>query len=117
MRSITHIVAAIAVLTAGLTGLSTVAIADTGHTNVEQMSSIDVSIEDEEYRVDGIDISGDGLPSVGIDERTYTADSLSIQADGLIIEYDGTIYEVCEVDVTLENVELTVSNVSVNGDG
>ncbi|WP_306057956.1 hypothetical protein [Natronococcus wangiae] len=113
MRSYTQIVVVALVVAMTLGGLSTAAVADTGETDVEQLGSVVVSVEDNEYHIDGAEITGDGLPSVTIEERTHTIDSLSIQTEGLTVEYDDTTYEVCRLDVTVENVEITLSDISI----
>ncbi|WP_255168036.1 hypothetical protein [Natrononativus amylolyticus] len=116
MRSVARILAVVLVAALALGGLSTVAVADTGASTVEQVGSIDLSIEDRHVHVDGADVSGEGLPSIEIDERTYTVDSLSFQSDGLTFEYGDTTYEICSVDITLENVGITVTDSSVGGE-
>lgn len=116
MRSTTQIIAVALVIALALGGLSTAAAADTGEADVEQIGDIDVSVEDEEYRISGATVTGDSLPSMTIDERTYEIDSLSIQTEGLTIEYNDTIYHVCQLDITVENVELTLSDISIGDD-
>jgi hypothetical protein len=116
MRSITQVVAIVLVVALAFGGLSTAAAADSGDTDVEQIGDIDVSVEDEEYRISGATITGDSLPSMTIDERTYEIDSLSIQTEGLTVEYNDTVYHICQLDITVENVEFTLSDISI-GDG
>lgn len=116
MRSIARILAVVLVFALALGGLSTVAVADTGVSTVERVGSIDISVEDRHVHIDGAEVSGEGLPSIEIDERTYSVDSLSIQTDGLTVDYSGTTYEICSLDVSLENVGVTISDSSIGSE-
>lgn len=113
MRSATQIVTVALVIAVCLGGLSATAVADDGETDVEKIGDIDIEIEDNEYHIDGAEITGDGLPSVTIEERTHTIDSLSIQTDGLTVDYGDTTYYVCQLDITVEDVEITLSDISI----
>lgn len=113
MRLRTQILTVVLVVAMCLGGLSATAVADDGETNVEEIGSVDVSIEDNEYHIDGAEITGDGLPSVTIEERTHTIDSLSIQTEGLTVDYGDTTYYVCQLDITVEDVEITLSDISI----
>ncbi|TYL37027.1 hypothetical protein CV102_18570 [Natronococcus pandeyae] len=113
MRSGTQIVTVALVIAVCLGGLSATAVADDGETDVEKIGDVDIEIEDNEYHIDGAEITGDGLPSVTIEERTHTVDSLSIQTDGLTVDYGDTTYYVCQLDITVEDVEITLSDISI----
>lgn len=116
MRSIAKILAVILAVAIVAGTLPAVAVADTGATSVERVGSIDLSIEDKHVTIDGASVTGEGLPSMEIDERTYSVDSLSVQTDGLTIDFNGTTYEVCSVDITLSDVGVTVSDTSIGAD-
>ncbi|UHQ98268.1 hypothetical protein HYG81_19530 (plasmid) [Natrinema zhouii] len=96
-----------------ITGFATVAAADGAGTS-KQQGSIDVSLEDKHASIDEIEISSQALPTVEIDERTYSINSFSLHADGVTLEYDGILYGIFQVDISLENVGITVSDISIN---
>ncbi len=114
MRSMTQRLAICLVLMVSVTGFATVAAADGAETNSKQLGSIDVSLEDKHASIDEIEISSQALPTVEIDERTYSINSFSLHADGVTLEYNGRSYDICQVDITLENVGITVSDISIN---
>jgi hypothetical protein len=116
MRRTTQLAAIALVFALTLGGMSTAAAADTGASDVERIAEIDISIENEEFTVDGADITGDRLPSIDIDERSYEIESFSVQTDGLTIEYGDTVYQICELDISVENVELTLSDISLGSE-
>jgi hypothetical protein len=116
MRRTTQLAAIALVLALAFGGVSSAAAADAEASDVERIAEIDLSIENEEFTIDGATITGDRLPSLSIDERTYEIDSFSVQTDGLTVEYGDTVYHVCELDIAIENVELTLSDTSIGSE-
>lgn len=94
-------------------GMTSVGAAAGDTTDATQIGSIDVTIADEEFTIENVKVSGEGLPSYEIDERTYEIDSASFQSDGVTVSLNETTYEICSIDIRLENISVTLSDVSV----
>jgi hypothetical protein len=105
------IIGLVLVLAVGLTSVGVAAGGDT--TETTQISSIDVTIADEAFAIENVEISGESLPSYEIDERSYELESASIQSDGVTVSLGETTYEICSVDLQLENISVTIAGVSI----
>lgn len=103
-------------LSVGLAGLSGPAIAAGDDSDARHVGSIDVTIADEHIHVSDVEVSGDGLPSLKIDERTYEIDSTSVSIDGATVSSGDRTYEVGGVDLELRNVGVTLEDVSINAE-
>ncbi|AGB38748.1 hypothetical protein [Natronococcus occultus] len=114
MRSVTRVGAAGIALVLAISLLSMGAVAGGQSADVTQISSIDFTVEDRHASIEDVELSGPGLPSIDIDERTFELDSAEIQTDGFLVEFGETTYEICSVDIQFDDVTLTVSDVSIN---
>lgn len=115
MGSRTQRLAICLILMVSITGVATVAAADGAETSSKELGSVDISVEDKHVSIDNVEISSQALPTVEIDNRTYSISSFSLEADGVTIEYNGRSYDIGRVNIDLENVGITVSNISING--
>ncbi|WP_207587397.1 hypothetical protein [Halomontanus rarus] len=125
MRFPTRVLVGLLVLAVALTVVSTAGLAvgddrasETAgekDTDVESLGDIDLVLEDEHVRIDDVEASGEGLPSVNIDERTVEIESATVETDGVTVTFRGTTYEIGQVSIGLENVGVSLENISVDG--
>lgn len=85
-------------------------------TDVETIGDIDLVLEDEHVQIDDVEASGEGLPSVDIDERTIEIESASVETEGVTVTFRGTTYEIGQVSIGIENVGVSLENVTIHGD-
>lgn len=125
MRFPTRVLVGLFVLAVALTVVSTAGLAagddpasETAgekETDVESLGDIDLVLEDEHVRIDDVEASGEGLPSVNIDERTVEIESATVETSGVTATFRGTTYEIGQVSIGLENVGVSLENISVDG--
>lgn len=127
MRFPTRVLVGLLVLAVALTVVSTAGLAvgddsvsETAgekETDGESLGDIDLVLEDEHVRIDDVEASGEGLPSMNIDERTVEIESATVETDGVTATFRGTTYEIGQVSIGLENVGVSLENISVDGTG
>ncbi|MFC6960738.1 hypothetical protein [Halocatena marina] len=81
---------------------------------VKQIGSQEIEISDVHVTVSDVHLSGSDLPSVHIEERTYTVHDASMVIDGLTITHNGQTYEVCSISIVMDDVSVTVEDVHVD---
>lgn len=91
-----------------------IAASDDGDNDVKKIASIEFSITDEQFSIDDVHVSGPGLPSEDVDERTYTIEHASITSDGLTFTFQDTTYHICALDIVIEDVSFTLQDVSLS---
>lgn len=117
MRALTRGLIVALVIGVALSSVPATALATTGDSDAAAVGNVDVTIEDERVHVTDVEVSGDGLPSVEIDERTYTIDSASLSVDGVTVGVGDRTYEIGDVEIEVENVGVTLEDVAINPDG
>lgn len=122
------VVVALALVMLGAT--SVVAGADIGQANanvnadatgdaaadVTQIGHQEIEITDEHVTVSGVHVSGSDLPTVDINERTYTVHDASLKTDGLTIAYNGQSYQICSMSIVLDDVSVTFEDVHIGSE-
>jgi len=78
-----------------------------------QVGPIDVTLEDRHITISDVEVSGEGLPAVEIDERTIEIHSATASIDGMTVNVRGTAYEVGPLEVGLENVGIHLEEISI----
>lgn len=84
--------------------------------DVKQIGQQEIKITDEHVTVSGVDVNGSNLPTVDIDERTYTVHDASLKTDGLTIAYNGQSYQICSMSIVLDDVSVTFENVHIGSE-
>lgn len=105
------------VVLAGVTATGAVTADDnSSDTETIHLGTVDLVLEDEHVHVSDVDASGEGLPTVEIDERTIEVDSATIETDGVTATVRGTTYEIGQFSLGIENVGVTLEDVSITGE-
>lgn len=97
-------------------GVGDGASAASGDTEAKQIGQVHFEISNEQMTVSDIHVSGSGLPSMDIQERTYTVHNASLMTDGFTVTLNGQDYEFGSVSIVVEDVSLTVENVQVGSE-
>ncbi|MCU4743407.1 hypothetical protein [Natronoglomus mannanivorans] len=122
MRFTTRVCIGLLALAVALTVVSTAGLAAgdgpagevAGDKDVETLGDIDLVLEDEHVQIDDVEASGEGLPSMDIDERTIEIESATVETDGVTATFRGTTYEIGQVSIGLENVGVSLENVTIH---
>jgi len=78
-----------------------------------QIGPIDVTLEDRHSTISDVEVSGEGLPTIEIDERTVAIHSATASVDGMTVSVRGTTYEVGPLQIGLENVGIHLEEISI----
>lgn len=83
--------------------------------DVVELGSHDVRIEDATVHVEDVHVTADGVPDRSVDEAAFTLDG-ETTIDGATVTVDGQTYQIGRVTLTFDEVGVTVEDVSI-GDG
>ena len=114
-RILTAVLVTALVMSAGastaLAGGSATDAAGDEHSDSQEAS--DITINGLNVVLEDVHITGEGLPDVSIEERTYTIDERSVTIDGLTITVNGAELELDDLTITVEDSTLTLQDVSI----
>lgn len=117
MRTRTRLLIGILVVTLAIAGISATGLAsgETASTESTTLGEIELVLENEHVHVSDVQLDGDGLPSMELEERTIEIESATVETSGVDATVLGTTYEVGPVSIGIENVGVTLEDVVVGG--
>jgi hypothetical protein len=90
---------------------------ETGPTNaLDQASESDITINGLDIALKDVQITGNGLPEMSIEDRTYSVDERTITLDGMTVTINDTEIGVNDLTITVENSTLAIQNVGISSE-
>lgn len=84
--------------------------------DVTQIGHQEITVTDIHITLNGAHIGGSGLPTIHIEDRTYTIQDAMLHADGITITYNGQTYEICSVTIIIDDVSVTLEDIHIGGE-
>lgn len=115
-RGAVALLVSVLVVSAGAsTALADAGTSDTGPSNVhsEHATESDITINGLDLALKDIQITGNALPEMSIDERTYSIDERTIALNGMTVTINDTEIGVNELTITIEESTLSIQNVGI----
>jgi len=119
LTATTRVLTALLVTALVMSAGASTALAGSGTANVEgdhADNASDITISGFDVGLEDVHITGEGLPEVDIEDRTYTVDERSVTVDGLTMTVNDAEIGLDDLTITVEDSTLELHDVSIGGE-
>ena len=114
-RGVVALLITVLVVSAGAsTALANTSASETGPTDTPDHAS-DITINGLDVALKDVQITGNGLPELSIEDRTYSVDERTVTLDGMTVTVNDTEIGFSDLTITIENSTLAIRNVGIGG--
>jgi len=119
LTATTRVLTALLVTALVMSAGASTALAGSGTANVEgdhADNASDITISGFDVGLEDVHITGEGLPEVDIEDRTYTVDERSVTVDGLTMTVNDAEIGLDDLTITVEDSTLELHDISIGGE-
>ncbi|PSP75939.1 hypothetical protein BRC86_02160 [Halobacteriales archaeon QS_3_64_16] len=84
--------------------------------STDQRTISDLTIDGLDVAIEDVHLTGDGLPEVQVEDRTYTVEERSVTIDGASVRINDAEIGIDDLTMRIEDSRIAVRNVTVGGE-